>query len=130
MPFGLIDPEGLAAVRSAEQRDVALMVRGIFAAGLLSERLSADQLRARTAKHEWIADLHRLARQHHTNALQLAAWYVRHRAPRAVWVVGCTSEHQLRLNVTMFSSPLPDPSLFDHCDALAAHHMPLVAGRP
>ena len=78
IPFGVLDPEaGRALIEMARRRGVAVIARGIFAAGLLAD-LSPDAERLldplQREHRRAIRDIAAGAGMH---ALALAAWYVR-----------------------------------------------------
>jgi D-threo-aldose 1-dehydrogenase len=131
-PFGLLDPQlrESGAIAAADERNVHLLVRGVFGAGLLSPRLSQAELESRTAKVAWVNDLHALAANTGVPTLQLAAWFVRRHTPHATWVIGASSPTQLAQSCEFFRTPLPSDDLFDAIDTITAHHGPLTGGRP
>ena len=108
LPVGLLDPDAAdALIPAATSAGIRVMTRGIFGAGLLSPNRSPNDLPTMTEKWPVIADIHKLGQEYGVSALQLAAWYVRDRAPQAQWIIGINSLRQLNDTVSMFSSPMP-----------------------
>jgi aryl-alcohol dehydrogenase-like predicted oxidoreductase len=107
LPIGILDPDAAEIIPLAEGKGIRVIARGIYGAGLLSPRRSPAELRLVTEKWPVIADVHTLAADLGVSAVQLAAWFVRDKAPRAQWIIGINSQTQLHEAVATFTSPMP-----------------------
>lgn len=128
LPLGILDPDAADwLVPEAESRGIRLVVRGIYGAGLLSPRRTSDELRRATPKWPVIAEVHALAARQGTTALQLAAWYVRWKAPAAQWIVGINNTAQLHSGITNFTAAAPGSPVLDELQAMITSYRQLLS---
>lgn len=107
VPFNLLYPEALDALfPAAAQRGVGVIARSCFAAGLLSDALSEDELRER-APQEWqrILALRALAKEQGRSLLELSLQFSLQAAPTGVTILGMRTSAHLTENLRFFQAP-------------------------
>lgn len=125
VPFGVLDPEALAdVIPAASAAGVSIIARGIFGAGLLDDRLTMDEVRARTPKWPIIEELRALGAEIGEPVMQLAMWYVWSRPEIDTVLVGTSSSEHIDAAVDMAARPVPDAGVLEAVDVLARRRRP------
>ena len=123
LPFGVLDPQAVERViPAAAEAGIAVVARGIFAAGLLGD-VGPDQVQAlRPAQRDLRRVVRELAAAHGMHPLALAAWFARSRPGVKTVLIGMSTVDHLEANVRHLDSAPPSPALRDGLDAALAAH--------
>ncbi len=108
LPFGLLDQRGGDdAMPGAVASGADIIVRGVLGSGLLDDRLTTDELKARTDRWQVIEALRAHAKELGVTTVQLAFWFVRARADVSTFLVGMSSANHVDSSVSACTTPLP-----------------------
>jgi len=106
VPFGLLDQEASPnLLAQAAARDVAIIARGCYGAGLLNTALTEQQLQELTPKWPQIMAYRRIAAQHHRDLLAMALQYALRFTSIAVTLIGMRTKAHLRDNLRYAAAP-------------------------
>lgn len=106
--YGLLDQSTAEhQIAPAYERDADVIVHGVLGEGLLTDRLTPDQLRARTPSWAKIVELRRHANELGTTTTQLAIWFVRAHGNISTSLVGLSSIAHVDATVEAFATDLP-----------------------
>lgn len=92
IPFGILDPQaGRTLIDAAHNRGVAVIARGIFAAGLLADISPEAELQLDPVQRQHRLAVREIAMSAGLHPLGLAAWYVRRTAGVNTVLIGVSS---------------------------------------
>jgi aryl-alcohol dehydrogenase-like predicted oxidoreductase len=124
IPFGILDPQaGTGLIAAAQAKGVQVIVRGVFAAGLLADIPESRALLMDPAQRQLRSEVRALAGGAGLDPLALAAWYARSHAGVDVVLIGISSRTQLDENLAAFSASAPTASVMQQLDALIRHYL-------
>ena len=119
LPFGVLDPEaGASLVPAASERGVAVIARGVFAAGLLGEIPVELEGELRPAQRPLRVAVRAAALAHGVDPLAFAAWFARSQPGVTTVLIGTSSSAHLRANLAHFAAPPPPEDLVAAVDAV------------
>jgi len=108
VPFGVLDPEaGDDVIPKARAQGVRVVVRGVFAGGLLANRPHGDKALLRPGQAEVRAAVGALASATGVDALQIGAWFVIANPNVTTVLVGTSSVRHLEQSLRYFETPPP-----------------------
>jgi aryl-alcohol dehydrogenase-like predicted oxidoreductase len=90
-----------------------VIARGVLGSGLLDDRLSIDELRARTDRWQSIDALRALAGSLGVTTVQLAFWFVRARPDVSTFLVGMSSTDHVDSAADASRSALPSAEVLE-----------------
>ena len=100
IPFGVLDPQaGRSIIGAARARGVAVIARGIFAAGLLADISPADEGQLDPLQRQHRSTIRDIAAGAGIHPLALAAWYVRSTPGVSDVLIGVSSIAHLDQNL-------------------------------
>lgn len=119
LPFGILDPQaGTGLLAAAKAKGVNVIVRGVFAAGLLADITESREMQLHSRQRQLRKDVRALAARVGIDPLVLAAWYARSRPGVSVVLIGSSSTTQLDANIAALSAPAPSDAVAQQLDAL------------
>jgi aryl-alcohol dehydrogenase-like predicted oxidoreductase len=108
IPFGVLDPEaGDDVIPRARAQGVRVVVRGVFAGGLLADRSHGDKALSRPGQTEVRTAVGALASATGVDALQIGAWFVTANPSVTTVLVGTSSVRHLEQSLRYFETPPP-----------------------
>jgi aryl-alcohol dehydrogenase-like predicted oxidoreductase len=108
LPFGVLDPEaGTGLIAAAREKGVSVIVRGVFAAGLLADVPESRALLLHAAQRQLRTQVRALAARAGVDPLALGAWYAKSQPGVRVVLIGASSQTQLDENITALSTSAP-----------------------
>jgi aryl-alcohol dehydrogenase-like predicted oxidoreductase len=100
IPFGVLDPQaGRSIIGAARERGVAVIARGIFAAGLLADISPDDERQLEPLQRQHRCAIRDIAAGAGIHPLALAAWYVRSTPGVSDVLIGVSSIAHLDQNL-------------------------------
>ncbi len=111
IPFGVLDPEATAVIPSAKALGLPVIVRGMFASGLLAERSDSQGEMLRPGQPEVRAAVHALATATGFDYRQIAAWFVTMHSGVTTVLVGTSSVEHLSQTLGFVETRPPDELL-------------------
>jgi aryl-alcohol dehydrogenase-like predicted oxidoreductase len=119
-PYGITNLGGARLLPSLRNSERLVIVRGVLGAGVLDDRLTADEVRARTSNWELVEGLRALADEVGVSVVQLAVWFVRRRADIDRYLVGISSIAHAEEIVAAGHNPLPGTDVLGALDRLVS----------
>ena len=110
-------------IAAARAKGVSVIVRGVFAAGLLAEIPESREMQLHSRQRQLRKDVRALATRVGIDPLVLAAWYARSRPGVRVVLIGSSSTTQLDANIVALSAPAPTDAVAQQLDALLIDYL-------
>lgn len=124
LPFGILDPQaGTGLLATAKAKGVDVIVRGVFAAGLLADIPESREMQLHSRQRQLRKDVRALAARVGIDPLVLAAWYARSRPGVRVVLIGSSSSKQLDANIAALSAPSPTDAVTQQLDELLRDYL-------
>lgn len=119
LPFGLLEQRaGEHLIGDIHGAGSTVIARGVLGSGLLSDRLSIEDLKARTDRWQSIEALRTFAASLGVDTVQLAFWYVRARTEVSTFLVGMSSTGHVDSAADASRTPLPSPDVLDTIESI------------
>lgn len=124
VPFGILDPQaGTGLIAAAKAKGVRVIVRGVFAAGLLADIPESRAMLLQSRQRQLRTDVRALAAGAGIDPLVLAAWYARSRPGVRIVLIGASSAAHLDANIAALSAPAPTEAVAQQLDVLLTDYL-------
>jgi aryl-alcohol dehydrogenase-like predicted oxidoreductase len=124
IPFGILDPQaGMGLIAAANAKGVNVIVRGVFAAGLLADIPEGRELLLDSRQRQLRKDVRALASGAGLDPLVLAAWYARSQPGVRIVLIGASSRKQLDENIAALAASAPTAEVAQKLDALLGDYL-------